>query len=271
VFIKWGTYWTQRAGKAVHAPTCFVLAVALLAAGCASTRSISNSGYRPRPSAERRPGSDRSDPGFDYRGELSEFDVLGVRRNQPASEEDIQQALNAAQAIRLKPQSAILLIQSGAMFPDGPMVEALSRHFRVIPFSGVPAARGGNEEDASFSRSLRLAAARAGAETILCCWGILESAQGKMATKTVTWVGVMNWFVPDERQHMRIRLKLALTDVRSGSWAVLSPPVFDSKALSWAHRRAVADQMLVERLKQRAWTSAVNELVNQYGGLASAR
>jgi len=29
--------------------------------------------------------------------------------------------------------------------------------------------------------------------------------------------------------------------------------------------------MLVERLKQRAWTSAVNELVNQYGGLASAR
>ena len=121
------------------------------------------------------------------------------------------------------------------------------------------------------SKSLRLAAARAGAETIVCYWGILESAREKIATKTVSWVPVVGWFVPDERQHMRIRLKLALIDVRTGNWSVLSPPAFDSKALTVSPRRAVADQKLVERLKQRAYSAAVQELVNEYGNLASTQ
>src|SRR6185503_17662239 len=114
-----------------------------------------------------------SDPSFAYRGELSEFDLLGVVRDQSALEEDIGQALDKARPIQLKPRSTILLIQSGAMFPDGPMVAELSKHFTVVPFSGRPPARDSissldTRDSAALSRSLRLAAARAGAETIVC-------------------------------------------------------------------------------------------------------
>ncbi|HYT60485.1 MAG TPA: hypothetical protein VEL06_09955 [Haliangiales bacterium] len=247
----------------------FLAAAWALLAGCTSTRSISNSSYRDaRPASGHVPGQP-TDPGFEYRGELSEFDVLGVARDQTAFDDDIQQALEKARPVRLKPRTAILLIQSGAMFPDGPMVGELSKHFTVVPFSGVPPGKDflGSQEtrdSAGFSRSLRLAAARAGAETILCYWGVLETAQEKIATKAVSWVPVVTWFVPDEREHVRLRLKLALIDVRTGDWSVLSPPPFDSKALSVGTRRAVTDQKLVERLKGQAYEASVRDLMRVY-------
>jgi len=246
-----------------------VLAACVLVAGCASTRSISNSDYREPGTASHSSPAGYSDPAFAYRGELSEFDILGVVRDQSAFEEDIQQALDKARPIRLKPHSTILLIQSGAMFPDGPIVAELSKHFTVVPFSGRPPARDSigsleSRDSTGFCRSLRLAAARAGAETILCYWGMLESAQEKMATKAVSWVPLVTWFVPDERQHVRIRLKLALVDVRTGDWSVLSPPPFDSQSLTVGPRRAVADQKLVERLKSRAYRAGVEEVMRVY-------
>src|SRR5439155_5881348 len=246
-----------------------VLATCTLLAGCASSRSISNSDYREPGTASHTSPAGHSDPAFAYRGELSEFDILGVARDQTAFEEDIQQALNKARPIRLKPHSTVLLIQSGAMFPDGPMVSGLSKHFTVVPFSGRPPAKDSiasleTRDPAGLSRSLRLAAARAGAETVLCYWGILESAQEKMATKAVSWVPLVTWFVPDERQHVRIRLKLALVDVQTGDWSVLSPPPFDSQSLTVGPRRAVADQKLVERLKSRAYRAGVAEVMRVY-------
>lgn len=249
----------------------FLVAACALLAGCASKRSISNSSYRAAEHASAHGYRESTDPGFEYRGELSEFDVLGVARDQTAFDEDIQQALEKARPVRLTPHTAILLIQSGAMFPDGPMVGELSKHFTVVPFSGVPPGKDslGSQEtrdSAGFSRSLRMAAARAGAETILCYWGVLESAQEKIATKAVSWVPVVTWFVPDEREHMRLRLKLALIDVRTGDWSVLSPPPFDSKALSVGTRRAVADQKLVERLKGQAYEACVRDLLKVYVG-----
>ncbi len=256
-----------------------VATAALLFAGCASTRSISNSGYRePDGGWRRAAGANVSDPGFAYHGELSEFDVLGIIRGNRASEADIQQALAGARQFRLKPGSSVLLIQSGAMFPDGPMVAALSSHFRVVPFSGVPPASRRKADsqferaDAdSFAKSLRLAAARGGCDTILCYWGILESENAKLATKTVSWVPVVNWLVPDENQHMRLRLKLALIDVRTGDWAVLSPTPVEASKLSTSPRRGVADQKLVERLKGEAYAAGAQELLRQYSALAALK
>ena len=118
-----------------------VLAVCVLLAGCASTRSISNSDYREPGAATPAAPAGNQDPAFAYRGELSEFDLLGVARDLTAFEEDIQQALDKARPIRLKPHSTVLLIQSGAMFPDGPLVSGLSKHFTVVPFSGRPPAK----------------------------------------------------------------------------------------------------------------------------------
>jgi len=257
---------------------CALALTMVLAAGCARTvRPISDTGYRdtsqsmycgPRPAA--------TDSSFAYHGELSEFDVLGLTRDSNASEADIQHALDGAKHLRLKPGASVLLIQSGAIFPDGEMVKGLTAHFRVVPFSGVPpvsrrTADGPLERfDAeSFSRSLRLAAARGGCDTVLCYWGILESENAKLATKTVSWVPVVNWILPDENQHMRIRLKLALVDVRTGDWAVLSPPSIQSSKLSVAPRRGVADQKLVESLKRKAYEAVTMELVQRYSEVAA--
>jgi hypothetical protein len=254
-----------------------LIALALVT-GCAkSTRSLSNSSYRePGRTAHFAPRPNHSDPGFEYRGELSEFDVLGITRNETATDTDIERALAAAKRMRLKSGDSVLLVQSGAIFPDAPMVNELSKHFRVVPFTGVPpASRRGVDgqferyDAGDFSKSLRLAAARGGCETILCYWGILESESARLATKTVSWVPVAGWFIPDENQHMRIRLKLALVDVRTGDWTVLSPDAIEASKLSVSPRRGVADQKLVERLKLKAYESGAKELLSRYAEIAA--
>ena len=216
--------------KSHPAQVLIVLVVAGCAlCGCKHTRSISHSGYSDRGTGLCfLPRPSDSDPGFAYRGELSEFDVLGITRGAVVSDTEIERTLAGAKQVRLHPGDSILLIQSGAMFPDGPMVKELSKNFRVVPFSGVPAMRimkDGRSEgrDAeTFSKSLRLAAARGGDSTILCYWGILESENAKLPTKPVSWMPIVNWMMPDEREHMRIRLKMALIDVRTGNWSVLA-------------------------------------------------
>lgn len=260
-------------------PTTLSLFIALaILTGCTTTkRPLSNSSYRePGGRTHYPPRPVDSDPGFEYRGELSEFDVLGITRTETATDADIEKALAAAKQIRLKSGDSILLVQSGAIFPDTPMVAQLSQHFRVVPFTGVPpVSRRGTEgqferyDAGDFSRSLRLAAARGGCETILCYWGVLETESAKLATKTVSWVPVANYFIPDETQHMRIRLKLALVDVRTGDWAVLSPRAIEASKLSVSPRRAVADQKLVERLKQQAYEAGAKELLARYAELAA--
>lgn len=243
-----------------------LLVICLVQAGCSTTRSISNSGYRDDSSGTHYHASrGTADPGFEYQGELNEFDVLAVDRTRLVTDEDIARALDGAKRVILKPGSSILLIQSGAVFPDGPMVAELSKHFKVTPFSGVPPkyhTMTDTEpfESVSYSRSLRLAAARAGAESVVCYWGTLESARRNMETKTVSWIPFAGWVVPDESQHMRIRLKLAVIDVRSGRWTVLTPEPSEDKAWSTSFTRGSSDQKQVEALKCKAYEASVKAL-----------
>ncbi len=235
--------------------------------GCKSNqRSISDSGYRPETGHHlHRPPPASSDQ-FAYRGELSEFDLLGVNRNQFVTEEQISHALDAAQRIRLASGETILLIQSGATFPDGEMVKAMEQHYRVVPFSGVPpeAMRdaGGERDQPAYARTFRLAAAQAGASHIVCYWGTLESLRSDMNTKAISWVPLAGWVLPDENQAMRLRLKLAVIDVRSGSWTVVSPDSFvDKNGRSNRYNRDRADQKQVQELKELAYGKGVEELV----------
>lgn len=246
------------------------IAAALLAGCATSARSISHSEYQPN--SGNGTAQHNSDPAFDYHGELSEFDVLGIARDEITSEADIQRALVNAKDFKLPPNSTILLIQSGAVFPDSPMVSELSKHFRVVPFSGVPSIhRTGFRESAtessdpeSFSKTLRLIAARGGTDFILCYWGSIETASDQLPTKTVSWVPVVNWMLPDETQHMKIRLKMALVDVRTGNWSILSPKAIESSRITIHPRRAAADQAQVERLKTLEYQASVTELVRRF-------
>ena len=260
---------------------CSLVTICALLAGCTTQRSISNSGYRD--SEDRHilgyyPRGNDSDPGFTYRGELSEFDVLGIERGEAASDLEIQKALDNAKSVKLNANSSILLIQSGAMFPDAPMLNELGRYFHVTPFSGVPpVSRRGTEattetrDPQSFAQSLRLAAARGGNDTILCYWGVLESEKQDLATKSVSWIPTFGWVMPDEKQHMRIRLKLALIDVRTGNWAVMSPEAFDDSRMSTSLRRGAKDQQQVELLKAKAYEASVKDLVVRYSPMTAAR
>src|SRR5690348_4826402 len=104
--------------------SCLLILACAVLAGCQkSTRSISHSGY-PQKGAYCGDGAPAvaSDPAFEYRGELSEFDVLGIPRGEFTSEADIQRALAASKPVHVRPGSSVLLIQSGALFPDGAMV-----------------------------------------------------------------------------------------------------------------------------------------------------
>lgn len=229
--------------------------------GC-TTRSISNSGYR---------GGGYYGEST-YRGELSDFDVLGVDRDQTISEADIGKALDSTAREKLRKGSSVLLIQSGATFPDEPMASELNRYINVAPFTGVPTdarrpgdAAAGKTTPANYSKSLRLAAARGGCENIVCYWGVLESAREGMASKTLSWVPVVGWAVPDERQHMRIRLKIAIVDVRTGHWSIFTPEPFEDKSLSGLQSRERSDQRQVEMLKRKAYEAAARDLLRVYG------
>jgi hypothetical protein len=243
------------------------VAAALVLGGCA-TRSISNAGYE---DGDRYYGG-RANP-F-YRGELTEFDVLGITLDKPVSNDEIARSATAYRRIAARKGEAILVMQSGAAIPDDPMVTALDRYFAVIPFSGVPVA--GHEITAekptpvadigTYGQALRLAAARSGADLIFCYWGALESATENEATKGISWLPVVGGVIPDQTQHMRIRLKVAVIDVKTGSWATFVPPPFIDSALSNADNRAVSDQIQVQKLKEQAYKAAVDAFVEKYAG-----
>src|SRR5688572_16865102 len=97
-----------------------VIIVTVLVAGCTTTRSISNPGYASERECYRT--GHYSDAAFRYRGELSEFDVLAIDRNQPISDADIERALQQSGSPTLKRGSSLLVVQSGAVFPDAAMV-----------------------------------------------------------------------------------------------------------------------------------------------------
>ena len=243
----------------------FLALITILLTGC-STRSISNSGYQD----ENGWYGQQANP-F-YQGELNELSVLGISAEQAISEADIQAALNDAAAVTLKRGNAILLIQSGAMFPDDAMLQAMQEYFTVAPLSGVPeqSPQTYHPTDAiadpqpSLKQVLRLSAAQTGATTVIVYWGIIETAQEDQVTKTVSWVPIVGALIPDEVQRMRIRLKGVVMDVKSGKWLMLTPPEADSAAISGRLDREAADQQQVARMKTQAYQNFMQALRQRF-------
>jgi hypothetical protein len=146
-------------------------AAAILFAGC-QTRSISDSGYK-------RNSHARAVPSFGYAGELNELDVLGIERQVTVTEDQIIQALDNAGQVRIRKGSRVLVVQSGAQYPDEPMLAGLNEFVTVTPFSGQP----NQFERETYHRALRYAAARGGCETVICYWGVLESGRQSFDSK----------------------------------------------------------------------------------------
>ncbi|MCU0756377.1 MAG: hypothetical protein MUE46_14840 [Xanthomonadales bacterium] len=227
-----------------------------LLSGC-TTRSISDSGYPP----ERFYGSRPSNPL--YQGELSEFDVIGVDAGATPAEEEIRVALSSsADRISLRKGDSIMLIQSGAMIPDAGMLQHMEQTFSVSVFSGVPEKH--KTSNAGYSRSLRLAAAKAGIATIVVYWGVLESGIENLGTKTVSWIPIVGSILPDEAQTMRIRLKIGVIDVRTGRWEMFTPRALDERRSSARIIREQSDQTQVHALKEAAYSLAAEAFLARY-------
>lgn len=237
--------------------TLCCITLACFVAGC-STRSISNSGYNPY--------------GGEYAGELDELSVLGSSDGGSITEVDIQAAVSNKADVTLARGSKIVLVQSGARFPDEAMMTQLQPLFSIVPLTGIPVGsshRGYTPPDVTavqqpLDKTYRLAAARAGAQTLMVYWGILESGIVDQATKTVSWVPIAGRIIPDEKQEMRIRIKAAVVDVATGKWVLVTPESFGDNRVSAHINRENADQKQVETLKQQAYGALAQELKSKF-------
>lgn len=232
---------------------CFAL-IATLLGGCV-TRSISDSGY----AKESYYGAKTSTNPL-YKGELSEFEVLGIDPHARVTTEEIAKAFDQKQVLKLSKGASVMLIQSGALIPDESMVKALEKYYNVSVFSGVPASDGST----NYSMPLRLAAAKGGFEKIVVYWGLLETAQKGLGSKVVSWVPFVGGNIRDESQEMRVRLKVALVDVKTGQWDMFSPEPFQDTATSARYSRESSDQAQVALLKTKSYEAATEDLVKRY-------
>ena len=232
----------------------FLLTFILVFGGCQS-RSISNMGSR---------------YGSDSQGELNELSVLGVTIDEAVSDEEIAATLYARERtpVVLQRADVLAVIQSGARFPDKEMVDSLKPLSTVVPLSGIPPENrefDRKERRASDSvhldRSLRLAAAKGGANKILVYWGILESAaEPEQAAKQLSWVPLAGRLIPDETQHMQIRVKAALIDVKTGNWTMLRTKPMQDKRMSSRLTRQSSDLKQILALKEKAYGQFANDL-----------
>jgi hypothetical protein len=246
--------------------TTMLMAMTMILGGC-NARSISNADYPPDA------GYGRSGYPVDasgYRGEIDDFSILVPEDSEAISDQQIASALAGHQAVRAELGKPLLVVQSGAIAPDGEMLAALQRHFPVIPFNGQPplapattAAQTTSataKPTASYARRLRLAAAEGGASRILVYWGVLETARRDQPTELVSWVPVVGWMLPDQSQQMRIRLKAALIDTTTGHWRMLTPDPIDDSSLSSPLTRRSSDQDQVALLKQQGYRALAEQL-----------
>lgn len=235
------------------------VAAALVIAGLCSGCVESSSNYH------RADFSSRTVLRGHFHGEdLAETDVLGKTVNQP-TEEDIRNALDRTSKLDLKPGETILVVQSGELVPDARMVNELNKHFRAIPASGRKSdwLVGDTKEGADYAKALRLKAAQSGAEKILCFWGNLEISRHDLSTKTVTWLPVIDVVVPDQKDKVRVHLKMAAIDVRTGAWSIFRTEPVETEVVSTGWERAHLEPTEVRDLKQKSYVVAVNSLMTR--------
>lgn len=197
-----------------------------------AVRSISNTG---------RPHGGQNTT---YAGELSDFDIVGCG------------VANVGQPrVQLKKGQRVLVMQSGAAFPDQAMVTGLAEHFEVGTASGIPT-------PAMIGTGIGTAAARGGFDAVIAYFGVLESSTEGTAGRAASWIPIGGFFVPDENQRMRIRLRIILLDTRTSAWQSLMPEPIDDERISSLVTRNRKDQEQVLVLKEAAYAAAIRAIVD---------
>ncbi|HEX7860453.1 MAG TPA: hypothetical protein VF773_09020 [Verrucomicrobiae bacterium] len=195
--------------------------------------------------------------------QLKENDVLGLRNTRATKDSDIGRILDEVSSLQIKEGSRILLVQSGSEHPDKEMVDELSKRFVVVPYTGLPNQIRSDDGD-DIGKSLRLAAAQSKAETLMVYWGHLEMRRDDLPTSLVSWVPVIDFSVPDEYQRVRMHLKVALVDVRTGKWSTFRSEPVESDALTTRFAREHEQKWPIKNTKQRLYRESVQKLLDGY-------
>jgi len=199
-----------------------------------------------------------------HTAQLRENEVLGIKTDENLSDSDIKRVLDETAALKIKPGSSLLLVQSGVTAPDKEMVAELSHFFTVIPYTGIPSEISSSDSDVALSKALRLAAAQSKAENILVYWGNLEMKRDDLPTSIVSWVPVVDFMVPDEYQKLRMSLKVAVIDVRTGNWARFRTEPVEGDMVTTRYAREHNMHWPYESFKQRLYASASQKLRSGY-------
>lgn len=232
--------WKNRRAMKLQYTSRLVLFSATLVLTCCATTSISNIGNNPL-----------------YRGELAETDLLGIPTGKNVSDATIQATLARASRtpMRLRGGDHVLLIQSGALQPDPALTQAFSSRVRVSAFSGLPPS-----ENKLSPSALRLAAAQAGANKIVCVWGLLESAEHSTGMGAVTWLPVVGDLIPGRRTLSRITLKGMVMDTASGTWHSHSTTPVNASRLTAAITEDTQSARQHEQMKADAYEQLARKM-----------
>jgi len=209
-----------------------LLAATALVSSC-SVRSISN------------PGRPWGDGNTTYAGELNDFDVVGTAI--PADP--------VAGVVALSPHLRVLVVQSGAGFPDERLLDGLSAHYEVGAASGIPT-------PALHGQGMRQAAARGGYDAIIAFWGILETSERVTEGVAASWVPLIGPFIPNASQRMRIRMRIVILDVHTGRWRTLLPAPIDDERASSMVTRGSSDRSQVQVLMEAAIPAAIEAITH---------
>ncbi len=213
---------------------CLSVFCALLAVGCQSTRSISyyQQGYNPS-----------------YMGELSEVEfVKDISSGQP---------IGAADPVRILKGDRVIVMQSGQIRPDAPLLAGLVGHVELVPMSGMPS------KHAVGGPSLRDAALSGGVTKILAHWGSIETSVTPKDTKIISWVPIVGWHIPDNSQKMRVSVSAIIADVSSGQWSSVTA-LSDETVISHSMMSArTKDSKQVAQLKAQAYLRLVESLATR--------
>lgn len=75
---------------------------------------------------------------------------------------------------------------------------------------------------------------------------------------------IVGWAIPDQTKEIRIRLKIALVDVKSGQWEIFEPKVFEDTAYTASLNREQSNLEQVAQLKRKVYQAAVESIIARY-------
>jgi len=154
-----------------------------------------------------------------------------------------------------------MLIQSGAMIPDEDMVKGMEKYYSVSVFTGVPT-EGGTRETLTPKRcGLRC---KGWTRKIGGVLGVTRNWARRLGNQGCVVDTIIGGAIPDQTQRMRIRMKVAIVDVKSGQWDMFSPSPFEDTDASGRYSRVSSDQAQVAILKNKAYNATVDDVIKRF-------